>query len=211
LANKLQAIVPPILDTVIPNAQGNIAVGIKHLVANNQIEQLTFNVQSPKDMPPLLEPKNDEIEFDRHFYNFFVVGNDFDITTDNPFRVRCDRVLKEYMDENLKSMFLPLSDEIKIEHIKRLPCIFANENRRDGSTDEEQILSFGYVRDIQLRREGIKIYPHVIYRLSQQRLNEALFDLDLWGNDKCNEFNRMHWSIKKVDLIAELQEMGFQI
>ena len=39
--------------------------------------------------------------------------------------------------------------------------------------------------------------------LSQQRLNEALFDLDIHGTTSFNEFNRTHWCIKKVDLIAE--------
>lgn len=55
------------------------------------------------------------------------------------------------------------------------------------------------------------IYPDIRCYLPQQRLNEALFELDISGTDSFNEFNRMHWSIKKIDLIAELQELGFNL
>ena len=211
MANELQTVLPPLLETVLPNSQGNISLGINNLLTGNQIGQLTVNVQSSNVPPPLLEPNNAQIEFDRKYYNIFVVGDDFNITTDNPFRVNCDRVFKQYMSEEIKPLFLPLTNDSKIERIKRMPCLFANENRHYGYTTEEQVLGFGYVRDIQLRRDGIKVYPHVICCLKQQRFNEALSNLDLYGNEKCNEFNRMHWAIKNVDLIAELQEMGFQI
>mgnify|MGYP000445987754 CR=1 FL=1 len=78
-------------------------------------------------------------------------------------------------------------------------------------TDEEQILAFGFVKQIKVRRNGVMIYPEIRCYLPQQRLNEALFELDITGTDSFNEFNRMHWSIKKIDLIAELQELGFNL
>ena len=114
------------------------------------------------------------------------------------------------MDDNLKEEFSTLSDEA-VEKIKTFPTLFANENTSYGHTDEDQTLGFGYIRQIKVRKAGIKIYPHILYLLPQQRLNEALMELDLWGDNAFNEFNRTHWSIKKVDLISELQELGFQI
>ena len=46
-------------------------------------------------------------------------------------------------------------------------------------------------------------------KLSKENLDVRLV---LCGDgDAFNEFNRTHWSIKKVDLISELQELGFQI
>lgn len=213
MANELQKITsqPVGFPTDMPQEavflQGEKPVYAKH------IDQMNVTIQMAASTPKLLNSKvpSDSIDFDRRYYNIFVVGDDFDIKTDNPFKVRCDRVLREYINEEIKPIFLPLSDDSKIEQIKRLPCLFANENRYDGHTTEDQVMSFGYVRDIQPRRDGIKVYPHVMYLLKQQRMNEHLFDLDLWGSNKSNEFNRMHWSIKKVDLIAELHEMGYQL
>lgn len=209
MGNELQTVLPPLLNANVPDAQRNVSVEINNLVANNQIHQLI--VQVPDTAPPLLEPNTLEIEFDRQYYNLFVVGDAFDIKTDQPFKVECDRALNEYMDSDLKSLFLPLNNDTTIDHIKHLPCLFANENRHYGFTDEEQVIGFGYVRDIKLRREGLKIYPHVMYLLKQQMINEAMFELDIRGSSSYNELNRMHWSIKKVDLIAELQEMRFQM
>ena len=120
------------------------------------------------------------------------------------------RALTEGMSDELKEEFSTLSDEA-IEKIKTFPTLFANENTAYGHTDEEQTLGFGYIRQIKVRQAGIKIYPHILYLIPQQRLNEALMELDLWGDNTFNEFNRTHWSIKKVDLISELQELGFQL
>jgi hypothetical protein len=39
----------------------------------------------------------------------------------------------------------------------------------------------------------------------------CLEELQLVGNDKFNELNRTHWSIKRCDLIQELLEAGVQI
>jgi hypothetical protein len=39
----------------------------------------------------------------------------------------------------------------------------------------------------------------------------VLEELQLVGNDKFNELNRTHWSIKRCDLIQELLEAGVQI
>lgn len=80
MANELQTVLPPLLDTVLPNSQGNISLDINNLLMGNQIGQLTVKVQSSDIPPPLLEPNNAQIEFDRKYYNIFVVGDDFDIT-----------------------------------------------------------------------------------------------------------------------------------
>lgn len=174
-------------------------------VINVKIESASID---PQSLTPVSPPS--PIEFDRGFYNLFV-SYDVDIKSSQPFVVDCDRALTAYMDDGLKATFSSLSNDTIIERIKRFPCLFANENTAYGHTDEEQELGFGYVRQIKVRREGIKIYPQVMYLMKQQRINEAMFDLDIYGSSTFNELNRMHWSIKKVDLIAELREIGYQI
>lgn len=185
--------------------------GEKSVYAEN-VDTMNVKIElasiGPQSLIPVSPPS--PIEFDREYYNLFV-SYDVDIRNSQPFVVDCDRALTGYMADDVKAAFSSLSDDTMIERIKHFPCLFANENTAYGHTDEEQELGFGYMRQIKVRREGIKIYPQVMYLMKQQRINEAMFDLDIYGSVTFNELNRMHWSIKKVDLIAELREIGYQI
>ena len=176
----------------------------------NQAEQVNIVVQpasAPKILRQIKYPS--PIVFNRTYYNI-IVSFGLEFSQDTPFIFDPKRALTEGMSAELKEEFSTLSDEA-IEKIKTFPTLFANENTAYGHTDEEQTLGFGYIRQIKVRQAGIKIYPHILYLIPQQRLNEALMELDLWGDNAFNEFNRTHWSIKKVDLISELQELGFQL
>lgn len=176
----------------------------------NQAEQVNIVVQ-PASAPKILRQikYQSPIVFNRTYYNI-IVSFGLEFSQDTPFIFDPKRALTEGMSDELKEEFSTLSDEA-IEKIKTFPTLFANENTAYGHTDEEQTLGFGYIRQIKVRQAGIKIYPHILYLIPQQRLNEALMELDLWGDNAFNEFNRTHWSIKKVDLISELQELGFQL
>ncbi|HRU98862.1 MAG TPA: hypothetical protein P5092_15690 [Ruminococcus sp.] len=165
--------------------------------------------------PPLITPQpkvsQQMVAADRTHYNLFVTyGVDWTKPDAANFKIEPDRVPTGYMEDSVKAEFSTLSDEA-IARIKRFPSIFANENNAFGHTDEDQILAFGFVKQIKVRRNGVMIYPDIKCYLPQQRLNEALFELDISGTDSFNEFNRMHWSIKKIDLIAELRELGFTL
>lgn len=105
-------------------------------------------------------------------------------------------------------MFSTLTDEIQ-KHILTFPAVFANENISGYDyTDEDQLLGLGYIRQIKIRLDKIKIYPQILCLLPQQRFNEACFDLDIQSG---YELRWAHWSIKKVDLIADLRKLGFQL
>ena len=211
MANELQTVLPPFLNTYVPDVQRKVAVGINNLVANNKIDHLHLNIPLSDVPPPLLTLGAQGINFNRDYYNLFVWGADLKIEHLAPFKVDSDRALTEFMDSNIKEMFSTLEDASTVQKVLSFPCLFANENRRSGRADADQTVGFGYIKQIKVRRNGVMIYPHVIYRLPQQRINEALFELDLHGNSSYNEFNRSHWSIKKIDLIAELIDMGFPL
>lgn len=184
-------------------------------IQTGTIENVNVNIQSISVAPPLITPQPkiqpQMVEMDRTHYNLFVTyGIDWRNPNETTFKVEPDRVLTGYMEDSVKAEFSTLTDEA-IARIKRFPSIFANENNAFGHTDEEQILAFGFVKQIKVRRNGVMIYPEIRCYLPQQRLNEALFELDITGTDSFNEFNRMHWSIKKIDLIVELQELGFNL
>lgn len=198
--------------SVVPNSavQAVQQTGEKNVYANH-IDQLNLTVQNINTVPPLIaQVQNRPIAFPNCDYYSLIVSNDLDIPNLQPFTMETDRSLTEYMDDEVKAVFSTLSEEVQ-KRILTFPSIFANENTAYGHTDESQILGLGYIRQIKVRRDAIKIYPQVLLTLSQQRLNEALFDLDIHGTISFNEFNRTHWCIKKVDLIAELRELGFQL
>ena len=209
MANELQTILPPLLQAINPNGGRHLSLGIDNFVAGNKINELHLHMQSPDTTPPLLPPNGSKTDFNRQYYNLFV-GGELDIEHSSPFKIDTDRALEHTSDE-LRVKFSALSDANTVCELQTLPCIFANENNHYGYADEDQVVGFGYIRQIKPRRKQIQIFPKVIYRLPQQRLNEALFELDLYGSSSFNEFNRSHWSIKQIDLIAKLVEMGFEL
>ena len=147
------------------------------------------------------------IPLNNQYYNLIVTG-EIEFENIQPITMSTDRVLTEYMDE-LKSEFLPLSPRVQ-ERILTFPTIFANENMYYGRANENQVFGLGYIHRIKVRHDAVRIYPQIICCLPQQKLNEACFELDMGGDSSFNELNRTHWSIKKIDLLAELRELGLQ-
>ena len=147
------------------------------------------------------------IPLNSQYYNLIVTG-EIEFENIQPITMPIDRVLTEYMDE-LKSEFLPLSPRVQ-ERVLTFPTIFANENMYYGRANENQVFGLGYIHRIKVRHDAVRIYPQIICCLPQQKLNEACFELDMGGDSSFNELNRTHWSIKKIDLLAELHELGLQ-
>lgn len=147
------------------------------------------------------------IPLNSQYYSLIVTG-EIEFENIQPITMPIDRVLTEYMDE-LKSEFLPLSPRVQ-ERVLTFPTIFANENMYYGRANENQVFGLGYIHRIKVRHDAVRIYPQIICCLPQQKLNEACFELDMGGDSSFNELNRTHWSIKKIDLLAELRELGLQ-
>lgn len=146
----------------------------------------------------------------RDFYNLFVLGGEeFSGFEKGHFTIMKERALTEYMSPDIKDFVDSLSSEA-IELIKTFPAIFCSENDQYGTCADSQIAYLGLVTDIKVQDNGIKVYYQTLYDLPQKRLNEIIFDLGISGTDSFNEFNRTHWCIKRIDLIAALQEAGIQ-
>lgn len=207
--NEIISTHKPFNNSIVPasSVQQN---GEKNVYAENVG---TMNVFIPKESvaPQLLEPiKNIYARIvDRTHYNLFVVY-DINFSENVPFFLDPKRALTEHIDDDIKERFSILSDKAQ-EKIKQFPCIFSDENAHYGRADEEQKVGYGFIKKIQVSTVGIEILPEILYFLPQQSLNEALSKLDIDGHCNLNEFNRTHWSIKKIDLIAELHNLGFQI
>ena len=115
------------------------------------------------------------------------------------------------MSDETKQRFDALTPEM-IEEIKTLPSLFLAENRPYGKADDDQRVIYGFVSDLKIYENDVKIY-FCGYKtdIVQQRLNELLDELGLIGNNAFNELNRTHWSIKRVDLIQELYEANLPV
>lgn len=148
------------------------------------------------------------ITFNTDFYHLFVIlGENFE---DNYFLVPKDRALTESTSDELKTKYASLSPEA-IEGLKRYPAIFADENHSYGKTDDAQDAYFGFVKDVKIQDNGIKIYYTIITAIPQQILNEQCFELGICGTRSFNELNRTHWALKQINLIEALQKAGVQI
>lgn len=149
------------------------------------------------------------VKVNREYYNIFVIGEE---KFDRPyFKVPRDRALTQLMSNETIERFASLTQENKDE-IKTMPSLFMAENRKYGNADDNQMVIYGFVSDFKIYEKDVKIYYYG-YKIDipQQRLNELLEELQLVGNNKFNEMNRTHWSIKRCDLIEELLEAGVQI
>jgi len=118
------------------------------------------------------------ITFNTDFYHLFVIlGEKFE---DNYFLVPKDRALTESTNNELKTKYASLTPEA-IEDLKRYPAIFADENHSYGKTDDAQDAYFGFVKDVKIQDNGIKIYYTIITAIPQQILNEHCFELGIGG------------------------------
>lgn len=60
MVSELQTVLPPLLNTYVPDVQRNVAVGINNLVANNKIDHLHLNIPLSDVPPPFLHPMHKE-------------------------------------------------------------------------------------------------------------------------------------------------------
>jgi len=147
---------------------------------------------------------------DTSHYNLFVVeGESFN---ENCFLIVKDRALTidEGVEPDISAKYAPLSEEAKSE-IYRFPSIFASNNRHYGYTDDDHVALYGFVTNIEVQKDGIKIYFWKSCYVPQQRLNEIAPRLAIQGNSSYNELCRTHWSIKRINLVEELRAIGLNI
>ena len=111
-----------------------------------------------------------------------------------------DRALEGYVADDVYALFGDISDKATVERIKQLPTIFACESRLHEYPEQEAY--YGFVTDIKVRDNGINIYFRKVGQLSQKKLAGIAYNLAI----KTNEFTHSHWTIKKVNLIEELND-----
>lgn len=148
------------------------------------------------------------LSFNTDFYHLFVISGER--YEDTYFLVPKDRALTENTNEELKSRYATLRPEA-IEELKRYPAIFADENHSYGKTDNEQDAYLGFLQDVKIQDNGIKIYYTIITAIPQQILNDQCFEFGICGARSFNELNRTHWALKQINLIESLQKADIRV
>lgn len=113
--------------------------------------------------------------------------------------VRRDRALTEYISDDVKAEFGGWGKEA-VEKIKRLPTILSCE--KDGTAGQKAV--FGFIRDVKVQDNGIKVYFYRYTDIPFTFLSDNLYELAM----HLFELTRIHWTIKRVDLLEVMQDAG---
>lgn len=143
------------------------------------------------------------------YYNLIIVAGD-ELDGTGHVMVDKDRAITESTSEELKKLYATLTPEA-IEIIKTFPAIIATENHDYGKTDDNHYADYGIITDVKVQDNGIKVYYQLLNKIPQQKLNELLFELGIQGNSNFNELNRMHWAIKRINMVEVLGENGIPL
>ena len=136
------------------------------------------------------------------YYNLFV---GFDPFSSDHFLMPKDRVLTEYITDELRSRFATLDDG-EIAEIKKLPSIIVEEYSK-GSADDKNAV-FAFVTDIRKQQNGVMVYFQRFYPIPVTVLVENEY---AFGTANGFESFRTHWTIKNINLLQVLQDAGIKM
>ena len=148
------------------------------------------------------------LSFDYDCFNLFVVG--IEEYTDPYFMVPTDRALTESTAQEIKDRYASFTPEA-IAEIKKYPALFCSENHNYTKTDPDHMAYYGYIKDIKVQDNGIKVYFQILNQIPQQALNEFSDDLCLKLPQSFFELSRTHWTIKRINLIEVLEKAGYRV
>lgn len=177
--------------------------------ANNINQTLNVNVTYFSQQPGKRPLQVTRI-LNRNCYHLFVIGGE-EFSSDCFFIPKDRALAKGMLDEDLYDRLSTLTPEA-IEEIKSYPALFANKNTDYwGETDEEQETIYGFITELTIQDNGIKIYYCPLSFISQQAINNMGFDLGINTDTAITDLNQTRWTIKKIDLIQALTDKGIGV
>lgn len=210
MSAKLQPLIQPALPATNAPTTINLPGDGNTLIAQANNVQQNVNLI----LMPGVQPLNNGIvagspqTFNYNYYSLFVIGEE--TFSSDHFLVPKDRALTESTMQEVKDALASLSPEA-VATIKTFPALCASENHFYGRTDDTQYAHFGFVTDIKIQDNGIKVYFRFLNSIPQQRLNDIASELGLGRAASFNELNRTHWAIKKINLIEALRDAGISV
>ncbi len=184
---------------------GNTQIGhVEHFDTTVKQTILIMNGFQPNNR--LTAPQS--VTFNYDCFNLFVLGDEkYDQPT---FIMPKNRTLTECTSEEMKAQCASLTPEA-IQIIKTFPALFCSENHNFSKTDPNHMAYYGYVNDIKIQDNGIKVYFQILNTFPQQILIDMAEDLCIDGARYYNELCRTHWSIKKINMIEVFEQHGYNV
>lgn len=210
MSDKPQLVVPPLLSTSSTPTTINLPGDGNTLIAQANTVQQNVNLILMPGAQPLnngLVQGNRQI-FNYDYYNLFVIGEE--LFNSDHFLVPKDRALTESTVKEVKDALASLTPEA-VATIKTFPALFASENHYYGKTDDMHYAYYGFVTDVRIQDNGIKVYFRSLNPVPQQKINELAYELGLGRASYFNELNRTHWAIKKINLVEALRDAGISV
>jgi hypothetical protein len=148
------------------------------------------------------------VTFNYDCFNFFVLGTE---RYEEPcFIVPKNRALTESTSQEIKDLCASLTPDA-IAIIKTFPAIFCSENHHYAKTDPDHMAYYGYVTDIRVQDNGVKVYFTKLNQLPQQVLIDLSEELCIGGARAYTELSHTHWAIKRINLIEVLEKAGYRV
>ena len=168
---------------------GNTQIGY----IGQQINYITMG-----GIPQVIKPANPNYEY----YNLFVIDQE---QIDKLIAIPRKQALNEYTAKDIREVYA-LPGLVAAEEIKRLPSLFVIRNRHGNHTTPDQHAGYGYVVDIRQKSDTIIVTASISHVIRQERLNLLEDELKLLSAPENNEFDCIHWAIKRVNLPHLIQE-----
>lgn len=141
------------------------------------------------------------------FYNLFVLdGEDF---------AKCYFIINKkdclkYIDKQISALF-SLSNSDSLNKCLTYPCLFANKNNEYLKAGNDQLSYFGYLAKIEIGDTNIKFYFSIVSSLPQAIFNDYAQSFNLMESKGDNELDKVHWSIKNINLVKCIRNLGFNV
>jgi len=210
MSDKLELVVSTVLPTPSTPTTINLPGDGNTLIAQANTVQQNVNLFLMPGAQPLSNGmvQGYQQTFNHDYYNLFVIGEE--LFNSDHFLVPKDRALTESTMKDVKDALATLTPEA-VATIKTFPALFASENHYFGRTDETHYAYYGFVTDVRVQDNGIKVYFRSLNPVPQQKINELAFELGLGRASSLNELNRTHWAIKKINLVEALRDAGISV
>lgn len=141
------------------------------------------------------------------YYNLFVLDSeDF---------AKCYFVINKkdclkYIDKSIISLF-SLANPNSLDKCLTYPCLFANKNNEYLKAGKDQLSYFGYLTKIEISDNSIKFYFSIVSSLPQAIFNDYAQSFNLMESKGENELDKAHWSIKNINLVKCIRNLGFNV
>lgn len=204
--NKLQPVSPSEVQRSDVPSTNNFNAPIDTFVAHTDAVQNNYYLGGPSlptDRPP--QGFGAPPRMDTAFYNLFVITNEsFDST--NGFSIPKEQALQD-TDDDIAST-LTLLGERELTAIRSYPTIVATKNHDCGTTSNWHCASYGFLNNIVVRDNTILFCFSKLNDIPQQALISNASNLCIGKASAFNEFDRPHWSVKRLNIIEALRSVG---